>query len=131
LNFQITKGKQSSRIALTSCLRQVPQPLGPTIRCIPSPREPASRPHHDIRCFIFLLLTFLREEKQNLSTAQKESDAAFERYKDAKDAYAEAQASEPETSEEDVTKLKERMWELEDSARAKEQVLRGLQDFCD
>jgi hypothetical protein len=64
-----------------------------------------------------------------LENAQTESDAAYAEYKKVKLAYTKAQ--DDSTSEEEVAKLRDKMYDLEEAARAKEQTLRGLQDFCD
>lgn len=69
------------------------------------------------------------KETTDLEKAQKESDAAYAEYKKVKDTYTEAQKDG--TSKEKVDEMRERMYGLEEEARAKEQVLRGLQDFCD
>jgi predicted nucleic acid-binding Zn-ribbon protein len=70
-----------------------------------------------------------RKETEDLEKAQSESDAAYAEYKKVKLAYAKAQ--DDSTSEEEVAKLRDKMYDLEEAARAKEQTLRGLQDFCD
>ncbi|RDI88414.1 hypothetical protein Vi05172_g1127 [Venturia inaequalis] len=75
------------------------------------------------------LHTFSAKETTDLEKAQKESDAAYAEYKKVKDTYTEAQKDG--TSKEKVDEMRERMYGLEEEARAKEQVLRGLQDFCD
>lgn len=69
------------------------------------------------------------KETKDLEKAQKESDEAYTEYKKMKDAYTKAQNDG--TSQEKVDELKDRMFTLEEEARGKEQVLRGLQDFCD
>jgi hypothetical protein len=56
-------------------------------------------------------------------------DTAYTEYKKAKDAYKKAQ--DDGTSEAEVITLRDKMYDLEEEARAKEQTLRGLQDFCD
>jgi hypothetical protein len=56
-------------------------------------------------------------------------DTAYTEYKKAKDAYTKAQ--DDGTSEAEVITLRDKMYDLEEEARAKEQTLRGLQDFCD
>jgi predicted nucleic acid-binding Zn-ribbon protein len=70
-----------------------------------------------------------RKETEDLEKAQNESDATYAEYKKAKLAYTKAQ--DDSTSEEEVAKLRDKMYDLEEAARAKEQTLRGLQDFCD
>lgn len=70
-----------------------------------------------------------RKETKDLEKAQKESDAAYTEYRQMKDVFTKAQ--DDGTSQKKLEELKNRMFTLEEEARAKEQVLRGLQDFCD
>ncbi|KAF2702794.1 hypothetical protein K504DRAFT_539350 [Pleomassaria siparia CBS 279.74] len=76
------------------------------------------------------LHTFTPKEKEDLATAQRESDAAYAVYKSARDAYTKA-LDDKATSKEEVEKLKDEMWDEEEKARGKEDALKGLQDFCD
>ncbi|KAE9993325.1 hypothetical protein EG327_005519 [Venturia inaequalis] len=60
------------------------------------------------------------KETTDLEKAQKESDAAYAEYKKLKDTYTEAQKDG--TSKEKVDEMRERMYGLEEEARAKEQL---------
>ncbi|TID25347.1 hypothetical protein E2P81_ATG04447 [Venturia nashicola] len=75
------------------------------------------------------LHTFSSKETKYLEKAQIESDTAYAEYSKAKDAYAKAQNDG--MSEGEVDELRQKMYGFEEEARAKEEVLRGLQDFCD
>ena len=72
----------------------------------------------------------LRAEKEQLVTAEAQSAAAFEAFQDAREAYLTAKLSDT-SSEEEIGRLKEKRDAAEEVARSKDNVLKGLQDFCD